>query len=62
MGTHISARVAWHNDGWNGRICSDPGGNTYCVGAQSYPGQQIAEKWSLEWKTELRSLPVGGGT
>jgi exodeoxyribonuclease V alpha subunit len=50
MGTHISARVAWHNDGWNGRICNDPGANTYCVGAHSYPGQLIAEKRSLEWE------------
>ncbi len=57
MGAHISARVAWHNDGWNGRICGDPGGNTYCVGAQSYPGQHVAEKRSLEWETEVRGRP-----
>lgn len=54
---HISARVAWHNDGWNGRICSDPGGNTYCVGSHSYPGQLIAEKRSLEWEEEVRGRP-----
>jgi len=24
MATHVSARVAWHADGWNGRICRDP--------------------------------------
>jgi exodeoxyribonuclease V alpha subunit len=24
MTVHISARVAWHDSGWNGRICQDP--------------------------------------
>lgn len=57
MGTHISARVAWHNDGWNGRVCEDPAANTFCVGAQSYPGQHIAEKRALDWELECRGRP-----
>ena len=24
MVQHISARVAWHNNGWNGHICKNP--------------------------------------
>lgn len=52
MTTHISARIAWHDDGWNGRICRNPAANTFCVGTQSYPGQHIAEKRSLEWELE----------
>ena len=27
MTVHISARLAWHQDGWNGRICDDPAAN-----------------------------------
>ncbi len=42
MGMHISARLAWHDDGWNGHICSDPTKNTYCSGRHSYPGDLIA--------------------
>jgi hypothetical protein len=42
MGMHISARLAWHDDGWNGHICSDPRKNTYCSGRHSYPGDLIA--------------------
>ena len=57
MTVHISARVAWHADGWNGHICKDPAANTYCVGTQSYPGQQIAEKRSLKWETECAGQP-----
>ena len=57
MTVHVSARVSWHADGWNGHICRDPAANTYCVGTQSYPGQQIAEKRSLEWETECAGQP-----
>ncbi len=59
MRVHVSARVAWHADGWDGRICRDPAANTYCVGANSYPGQYIAEKRSLEWETECAGQPCG---
>lgn len=50
MTNHISARVAWHMDGWNGRICRNPAANTYCVGQYSYPGTRIAETRDLEWE------------
>ncbi len=50
MTTHISARVAWHNDGWNGRICKNPAANTFCVGSHSYPGNYIFKRRCLEWE------------
>lgn len=52
MTTHISARVAWHMDGWNGHICKNPKTNTYCVGQFSYPGQMINERRDLNWEEE----------
>lgn len=52
MTTHISARLAWHMDGWNGSICKNPADNTYCVGQHSYPGALIAENRDLEWEQE----------
>lgn len=52
MVQHISARVAWHNNGWNGHICKNPKENTYCVGQQSYPGETIAEKRDLDWEMQ----------
>lgn len=41
MAMHMSLRLAWHSDGWNGHICKKPCGNTYCVGPYSYPGTLI---------------------
>lgn len=52
MTTHISARIAWHMDGWNGRICKNPAANTYCSGQFSYPGQMVAERRDLGWEEQ----------
>ncbi len=41
---HLTARLAWHDNGWNGAICKRPECNTYCVGSQSFPGDVIARQ------------------
>lgn len=28
---HISLRVPWHDNGWDGTVCTDPKGNTSCL-------------------------------
>ncbi len=50
MATHITLRLAWHNDGWNGHICKNPKDNTYCIGQYSYPGDLIKGKRNLAWE------------
>lgn len=57
MTIHISTRLAWHNDGWNGYICDDPKENTFCVGRYSYPGNSIAEKRNLEIEEVVAGCP-----
>lgn len=47
MTTHLTARIAWHDDGWNGRICKKPEENIYCVGQKSYPGDVIRRERNL---------------
>ena len=47
MPTHVTARLAWHNDGWNGAVCKAPEEITYCVGWKSYPGDVIARERDL---------------
>ncbi|KSV16608.1 exonuclease [Dehalococcoides mccartyi] len=49
---HITVRLAWHNNGWNGHICSDPEKNTYCIGRNSYPGDLIKGQRNLEWEMD----------
>lgn len=31
MTTHLSARLTWHDSGWNGTVCRDPKANVYCT-------------------------------
>lgn len=50
MAIHISARLAWHDNGWDGTVCRHPEQNQYCVGFYSYPAQLIAEERDLEWE------------
>ncbi|MEV7226952.1 ATP-dependent RecD-like DNA helicase [Polymorphospora sp. NPDC051019] len=28
---HLTIRVAWHDNAWNGTVCRDPRGNPYCL-------------------------------
>ena len=49
MTTHISVRLAWHDNGWNGSICRAPKSNTYCVGQYSYQGDMIIRDRDLMW-------------
>jgi len=41
MATNVTVRLPWHMNGWNGTVCKDPKGNTYCSGRFSYPGDAI---------------------
>lgn len=52
MTKHLSLRLAWHNDGWNGHVCKNPKKNTYCIGQQSYPGSQIGENRDVNWESQ----------
>ena len=48
---HLTARLAWHDSGWNGTICKQPECNTYCVGSQSFPGDVIARQRDIRRET-----------
>ncbi len=58
MTVHLTARLAWHDDGWNGRICERPDCNTYCVGMHSYPGDVVARERDLDNEIALAGKPL----
>lgn len=53
MNSHITVRLAWHDDGWNGRVCKEPHKNVHCVGCHSYPGDMIRDKRDLTWEQSV---------
>ena len=59
MATHMSIRLAWHNEGWNGHICQKPCENSYCIGQHSYPGDLIASTRDIEYEQIPVLLPAG---
>lgn len=52
MAKHMSIRLAWHDEGWNGHVCKNPCANSYCVGRHSYPGDLIASSRDLQFESE----------
>lgn len=58
MTKHMSIRLAWHNNGWNGHICEKPSENTYCIGPHSYPGSLINENRDIDYEQAHAGEPV----
>lgn len=57
MTVHLSARVAWHADGWNGHVCKAPRANGHCIGPRSYPGSLIADDRDLAFEEANAGRP-----
>ena len=45
---HATVRMAWHDNKWNGKICSDPENNKYCVGDYSLLSNRLRRRRRLE--------------
>ena len=43
---HVTARMAWHDNGWDGNVCRDPASNTYCTGSHSLLSERLAREKS----------------
>ena len=41
---HVTARMAWHDNGWDGNVCKDPLANTYCTGNHSLLSERLARE------------------
>ena len=55
---HLTVRMAWHDNNWNGKICADPEQNFYCVGTHSLLAKRIATNRNLEKETENKNRSV----
>ncbi|SHF53579.1 ATP-dependent DNA helicase [Flavisolibacter ginsengisoli] len=57
---HVTFRVAWHDNKWNGTICRDPKKNRYCDGFHSMLSERIRRRKAEHMDEELAfsGLPV----
>ncbi|MBY0124401.1 AAA family ATPase [Bacillus sp. S/N-304-OC-R1] len=50
--SHLTVRIAWHDNKWNGKICNSPELNDYCIGEHSLLSERLRTRrnTSLECK------------
>lgn len=48
MTKHLSIRMAWHDNKWNGTICHNPTNNVYCRGNYSLLSSRIQRRINLD--------------
>ncbi|MGA2767800.1 MAG: AAA family ATPase [Candidatus Bathyarchaeia archaeon] len=56
MTKHLSVRLLWHDNGWNGCICNKPAKNTYCYADKSVPITVLKDNKQdpkyIKWETD----------
>jgi hypothetical protein len=58
MTTHLSARLAWHDRGWDGRVCDSPHLNSSCVVHQHIPDFTVSSEGDVFYWEHLGMLSV----
>lgn len=59
MTWHITARMAWHDRGWDGRVCDDPAANSYCTGSHSLLSERLAREKRVECERPCVAIDAG---
>ena len=57
---HLTVRMAWHDNNWDGRVCQSPTANTYCTGAHSLLSGRIEKKKDLVKEEECKGQCIDG--
>jgi len=47
--------MAWHDNKWNGAICSDPRANVYCTGTHSLLSERLAREKNVDVEEQNRN-------
>lgn len=55
---HVTARMAWHDNAWDGNVCKDPASNTYCTGSHSLLSERLAREKLLPVEQEIKGKKV----
>ncbi len=57
---HLTVRMAWHDNNWDGKVCQNPAANTYCTGAHSLLSGRIEKKKDVAKEEECKGQCVDG--
>lgn len=56
MTNHLTIRMAWHDNKWDGKICRHPEENVYCVGSHSLLSERLARERKLDFEDESKKI------
>ncbi len=59
---HLTVRLAWHDNGWNGKICKEPCNNTDCIGEYSLLSRRLRERKREDIEKEYANQIVDNKT
>jgi len=57
---HLTVRLAWHDNKWNGRVCKAPARNVYCVAPYSLLSERLQRERDLELALKQARFPGPG--
>ncbi len=57
MTTHLSARLVWHDRGWDGHVCDNPAANACCV-IQQHIRESLSNPEKLQREIDNAGLPL----
>ena len=57
MTTHLSARLVWHDRGWDGHVCDHPEQNSFCV-VQQHIRESLANPKNLQREVDHHATPL----
>ena len=60
MPKHLTVRMAWHDNNWDGNVCQKPEKNHYCVGTHSLLSETMKRKRNLEIETKNAGKRLDG--
>lgn len=55
---HLTVRVAWHDNKWNGNICKDPANNIYCNGYHSLLSARIRKRKRADLESKYKGCNI----
>ncbi|MFM9328010.1 AAA family ATPase [Paenibacillus mesotrionivorans] len=55
---HLTVRMAWHDNKWNGKVCSNPEENVYCTGTNSLLSDRIAQNKNVDLEKEYSETDI----
>ena len=53
---HLNVRVAWHDNKWDGSVCTNPSGNAFCVDLDRIRAERndgLEDRLARKWFADL---------